>query len=139
MLSHYQHVIEQVMETKRSSTAVIKQHYSFNDHFNVFLSEENLSKIIRPPKGAIYHQYLQEIKKSFLWLLPKRGFNVIMSIKSSHTAAVDGLCSKMIKAVANEIVDLLVYSLVYESFSALWGGIRYKMINNEKNIPDYIP
>lgn len=32
-----------------------------------------------------------------------------MSIKSSHTAGVDGLCSKMIKAIVNEIVDLLVY------------------------------
>lgn len=54
-----------------------------------------------------------------------------MSMKSSHTAGVDGICSKILKAIVNEIVEPLVYSF---SLSLLCGVVP-KMTKVARIIP----
>lgn len=71
---------------------------SFNNHFNSI--GKTLSETISPPEGAIYQQYLQGNYVNSFFLAPTDKTEVtkiIMSMKSSHTAGVDGICSKIIK------------------------------------------
>lgn len=58
---------------------------------------------------------------------------IIMNMKSSYTAGVDDICSKIVKSIAIEILDPLVYCINL----SLSHGVVPKMTKIAKVIPNY--
>lgn len=106
-----------------------------NNHF--ISIGENRSNEIRQPVGATFRQYLQSnyLNSSFLHLPADRNefSKIIRDMKSFHTAGADEICSKIFKAIVNEIVEPLVYSI---SLSLLCAVVP-KMTKIAKIVPIY--
>lgn len=82
---------------------------------NYFISiGENISNKINQPQGASFRQFVSGNYLKSFFLKPTDGNEVskiIVNMKSSHTAGADGICSKTLKAIVNEIIEPLVYCI----------------------------
>ena len=82
---------------------------------NYFISiGENLSSKITQPHGASYHQYLTGEYPHSFFMSPTDGnevLKIIMDLKNSNTAGEDGISAKIVKAIANTILEPLTYCI----------------------------
>ena len=86
-----------------------------DDFNNYFVSiGENLSRKINQPQGTSFKQYLSGTYPDSFFLMPTNGaevFNIIMSMKNSNSAGEDEISSRILKAIANVIVEPLAYCI----------------------------
>ncbi len=98
--------------TTGNATNNVELANKFNDHF-VSIGK-NLSQKINQPHNVTFRQYLKGNYLNSLFLRPTdrdEVLKIVMKMKSSHTAGVDNICSKILKAIISEILELLVYSI----------------------------
>lgn len=84
----------------------------FNDHF-VSIGK-NLSQKINQPHNATFRQNLKGNYLNSLFLRPTdrdEVLKIVMKMKSSYTAGVDNICSKILKSIISVIQEPLVYSI----------------------------
>ena len=116
------------------SKNVINLTNSFNNHF-ASLGENLASKIIQP-QGTSYRQYLHGNYSSSFFLRPTDRdeiYTIIMNMKSSHTSGADEICSTILKAIVNVILEPLVYCI---NLSLLSGQVP-KMAKIARILPIY--
>ena len=86
-----------------------------NNFNNYFVSiGENLSEKINQPQGISYKEYLTGNYLNSFYLKPTNRdeiYNIIMAMKSSNSAGEDEISSKILKAIANEIVEPLAHCI----------------------------
>ena len=78
---------------------------NFNNYF-VSIGE-NLAANLRQPQGASFQQYLTGNYMHSFFLKPtdrNEIFKIIMELKSSNTAGIDGISSKILKAIVDVIL-----------------------------------
>ena len=93
----------------------------FNDHF--ISVGKNLSINISQPHNTTFRQYLQGNYLNSLFLRPTDNdevHKIALKMKTSHTAGVDNISSKIFKAIINEISEPLVYTI---NLSLLYGVV----------------
>ena len=84
----------------------------FNNHFASI--GENLSEKINQPQGTSFKQYLTGNYMDSFYLKPTNRdeiFNIIMAMKNSNSAGQDEISSKILKSIANEIVEPLAHCI----------------------------
>ena len=85
---------------------------NFNDYF--VLIGENLAKEIKVPEGASFDYYLSgDYPNSFSARPTNKDelHKIIMHMKNMHTAGHDNICSKILIAIADEIVEPLAHCI----------------------------
>ena len=82
---------------------------------NYFVSiGENLARKISQPQGTSFKQYLSGNYVNSLYLKPTNRdelYNIIMAMKNSNSAGEDEISGKILKAIANEIVEPLAHCI----------------------------
>lgn len=94
---------------------------SFNDYF-VSLGED-LAQKIRPPNGSSFRHYLYGNYMQSFFMKPTDKteiHKIITNLKSSRTGGVDGICSKILTAVADIIAQPLTHCI---NLSLLYGVV----------------
>ena len=84
----------------------------FNEYF-VSIGE-NLARDIQVPEGASFDDYLTgNFPESFFANPTDKNelLKIIMNLKSTHTAGHDNICSKILIAIADEIVEPLAHCI----------------------------
>jgi len=106
----------------------------FNRHFSSV--GKNLSQQCGPTGDVNYKTFLRNNYPSSCYFRPTCKLevtNIINKIKSSYTAGVDGICSKILKAIVNEIAEPLAHIINL----SLQYGIVPKQAKVAKIIPVY--
>lgn len=107
------------------------------DDFNTYfasIGEDLAKKITPPPHGVSCTQYLKGNFPNSFFMKPtdsKEILEIITKLKGSHTVGVDGICGKIIKAIAHLIVNPLAHCV---NLSLLY-GIVPKMTKIARIIP----
>lgn len=84
----------------------------FNNHFASI--GINLSKKISQPQGVTIKDFLSGSYTDSFFMIPTDSselLKIILDLRSSYSAGVDGICSKIMKAFPNVIVEPLAHCI----------------------------
>ena len=104
----------------------------FNDFFSSIGA--TLSSQINQPQGVSFNHFLSGNYPCSLFMKPTHSdelIRIISDLKSSHTAGVDGICTKVLKAIAPIIIEPLVHCINL----SLTTGVMPQMAKIAKIIP----